>query len=78
MELTPELLHQVLSLPVSERYELAHQMLDSIDDAAATGLDQQFLAELGRRRQEMLQGQETVADWRAALSSIEELLGTGK
>ena len=77
MELSPELMHQVLSLPVHERYELAHQLLDSIDDNAADNLDKEFLEELQRRRQEMLRGEETVADWRAALSAIEGSLRTG-
>jgi Putative addiction module component len=74
MELSPELVHQVLSLPVNERYELAHQLLDSIDDNAADNLDREFLAQMQRRREEMLRGEETVADWRAALSAIESSL----
>jgi putative addiction module component (TIGR02574 family) len=74
MELSPELVHQVFSLPPHERYQLAHQLLDSIDDSAAADLDQEFLAELRRRREEMVRGEEVVADWRTALSAIENAL----
>jgi hypothetical protein len=31
-------------------------------------LDQEFLAELRRRREEMLRAEETIADWRSPLS----------
>jgi hypothetical protein len=78
MELSPQLMHQVLSLPVQKRFELAHQLLDSIDDNAAEGIDREFLAELRHRREEMLRGAETVEDWRAALSAIESSLRTGQ
>ena len=71
MELSPEFAHQVFSLSPHERYELAHQLLDSIDDSAATELEQAFLTELRRRREEMMRGEELVADWRASLSAIE-------
>jgi putative addiction module component (TIGR02574 family) len=74
MELSPDLVHQVLSLPVQERYELAHHLLDSIDENAATSLDEEFLAELRRRRDEMLRGEELVSDWRSALSNIDRSL----
>ena len=74
MELSPDLVHLVFSLPAHERYELAHQLLDSIDDKMAVSLDQEFLNELRLRRDEMLRGEEMVADWRAALSRIESSL----
>lgn len=74
MQLSSNLVHQVFSLPVNERYELAQQLLDSIDDAAAARLDEEFVAELQRRREEMLRGEETAADWRLALSEIETFL----
>jgi putative addiction module component (TIGR02574 family) len=74
VQLSSNLVHQVFSLPVNERYELAQQLLDSIDDAAAARLDEEFVAELQRRREEMLRGEETAADWRLALSEIETFL----
>jgi len=74
MELSSELVHQVFSLPPNERYQLAHQLLDSIDEGANADLDQEFVAELQRRRNEMLRGEETVADWRAALLAIESTM----
>ena len=71
MELSPQIISQVFSLPPHERYELAHQLLDSIDDKAAADLDQAFVAELQRRRNEMVRGEEIAADWRSALLAIE-------
>ncbi len=76
MELSPEYVHQIFSLPPHERYELAQQLLDSIDDSDAANLDKEFLSELRQRREEMLRGEELVVDWRAALSVIEDALPT--
>lgn len=74
MNLPSDIMNQVLSLPASERYELAQQLLDSIDDATAAKIDEEMVAELRRRREEMLRGEEIVPDWRASLSAIEESL----
>jgi hypothetical protein len=71
MELSQDLIHQVFALPAHDRYELAHQLLDSIDDNSATNLDREFLTELRQRREEMLRGEGMVTDWRVALSAIE-------
>ena len=76
MSLPSEIISQVFSLPASERYKLAQQLLDSIDGAATARFDDDFVAELRRRREEMLRGEETVADWRTALSAIETSLST--
>jgi putative addiction module component (TIGR02574 family) len=74
MEISPDIIGQVFSLTPQDRYELAQHLLDSIDDAAAADLDRTFVAELRRRRDEMLNGNETVIDWRASLSTIENQL----
>jgi putative addiction module component (TIGR02574 family) len=74
MELSSDLVHQVLSLPVHDRYELAHQLLDSIDEDAAIRLDEQFQMELRQRRDDMLRGEEITTDWRTALAAIERSL----
>ena len=76
MSLPLDIISQVFSLPASERYKLAQQLLDSIDDASTERFDADFVAELGRRREEMLRGEETVTDWQAALSAIESSLPT--
>ena len=78
MSMSSNLMSQVLSLPVYERYQLAQQLLDSIDDASATELDQQFLVELERRHDEMTRGEVTVTDWRSALAEIETSLSSEK
>lgn len=74
MTLPSAVASQVFSLPATERFALAQQLLDSIDEAEAARLDNEFIAELARRREEMLSGQEIVADWREALGSIEKSL----
>lgn len=76
MNLSSDIVNQVFSLPPRERYKLAQQLLDSIDDAATAQFDAEFVAELQRRRKEMVCGEETVSDWRAALSAIEGALST--
>jgi hypothetical protein len=74
MELSPELIGQVFSLSPQDRYELANHLLDSIDDRAVAELDLKFVEELRRRREEMLNHEEIVADWRASLAMIEKEL----
>jgi len=77
MEISRDLIHQVFSLTPQDRYKLANHLLDSIDDGAAAELDQAFLAELARRREEMLRGDEIISDWRASLSAVENGLPPG-
>ncbi len=74
MSMPSDLMSHLFSLPPVERYSLAHQLLDSIDDTASSEIDNQFLAELRRRREEMLQGREITVDWRGALTDIESSL----
>jgi len=78
MTLSSAVASQVFSLPATERFALAQQLLDSIDETESARLDDEFVAELKRRRQEMLAGQEIVGDWRAALASIEKSLDEGR
>ncbi len=70
MNIAPELSTQVFSLPAAERYELAQRLLDSVDQNDDAVLHQEFVAELRRRRAEMLSGSETIDDWRAAMEEI--------
>lgn len=78
VELSPDFVQQVFALPATQRFELAQQLLDSIDDDAAAALDEEFLSEIRRRREEMLRGEQTISDWRAALSRIERDLQSRK
>jgi putative addiction module component (TIGR02574 family) len=71
MDLSPEIANQVFSLPPGERFALAQQLLDSIDESAMHRLDREFVAELQRRRDEMIRGEELITDWRSALDAIE-------
>ena len=74
MSIPSDIMSQVLSLPAHERYALAQQLLDSIDDKAAETFDAQFIADLRQRRDEMMRGEHIVSDWRAALSEIDRTL----
>jgi hypothetical protein len=42
-----------------------------MDEIEAERLDREFISELERRRTDMVQGRELVADWRQSLSGIE-------
>ena len=76
MAISNDLASQVFSLPPAQRYVLAQQLLDSIDDQAAAEFDAEFIAELNRRRAELLRGDEG-CDWRIAFSEIENSFSTG-
>jgi hypothetical protein len=74
MSLSSDVMNHLLSLPPVERYFLAQQLLDSIDDTEAAKCDEQIIAEIKQRREEMLRGESLVPDWRAALNEIEQSL----
>jgi putative addiction module component (TIGR02574 family) len=77
MTISSELVNQVFALPPDQRYALAQQLLDSIDDEEASQFDAQFAAELNRRREELLRGVEQLVDWRTALLEIERSFPAG-
>jgi hypothetical protein len=74
MNLPSEIVSQVFALPVDQRYELAQQLLESIDDPSLVEFDEPILTELRRRREEMLRGEQIVPDWRAVLAEIDNSL----
>jgi putative addiction module component (TIGR02574 family) len=74
MSVSSDILSHLFTLPPSERYSLAQQLLDSIDDSEAAKFDAQFLDELQRRREEMLRGDQVVPNWRDSLGEIERSL----
>lgn len=78
MELSPDIIGQVFALSPHDRYVLANRLLDSIDTASADDLDSSFIEDLLQRREEMLRGNEIVADWRESLSAIENGLSAEK
>jgi putative addiction module component (TIGR02574 family) len=78
MTISNELVNQVFALPPDQRYALAQQLLDSIDDDESSQFDAQFVAELNRRREELLTGVEQSVDWRAALLEIERAFPAGE
>jgi putative addiction module component (TIGR02574 family) len=76
MSIPSDILNQLFSLPADDRYLLAQRLLDSINDTEAVQFDEAFVAELRRRREEMLRGEAIVADWHVALSEIDQSLST--
>jgi hypothetical protein len=72
MSVSADIWSQLFTLPAGERFSLAQKLLDSIDDAEAEQVDEQFLAEVRRRREDMLRGAAIEPDWRAALAKIAE------
>jgi Putative addiction module component len=77
MTISNELVNQVFALPPDQRYALAQQLLDGIDDKEASQFDAQFVAELNRRREELLSGVEQSLNWRTALVEIERSFDAG-
>ena len=69
-------MNQLFSLSPPERYELAQHLLDSLNESAAAELDEELIAQIQTRREEMQRGEQIVPDWRAALSEIEGSLPT--
>jgi putative addiction module component (TIGR02574 family) len=78
MTISNELVNQVFALPPDQRYALAQQLLDSIDDHEASQFDAQFVAELNRRREELLTGVEQSIDWRTVLLDLERSFLAGE
>ena len=76
MAVSSDILNNLFSLPLGERFILAQQFLDSIDEAEAVKCDEQFELELKRRREEMMRGEQVVSDWRAALTEIEQTISS--
>jgi putative addiction module component (TIGR02574 family) len=74
MSISDEFMSQAFALPAIERFELAQQLLESIDESEAMQVDQEFIAELDRRHEEMVHGEEVITDWRGALAEISAAL----
>jgi hypothetical protein len=74
MSLSADIITNLLALPPGDRYELAQQLLDSIDANESEQLEHQILSELLQRRDEMMRGEQIVDDWRRSLAEIERSL----
>jgi hypothetical protein len=74
MSISADVISNLFSLPAGERYELAQQLLDSIDAKESEQLERQVLKDLLQRRDEMLRGEQIVDDWRGSLAEIERSL----
>jgi len=69
----------VLSLTPGEKLALARELLDGIsDDESQWQIDGEFAAELERRKQEMLRGEQIVPDWRASMEQVRQALLNGE
>ena len=65
------LLQQALNLPPDERYQLAQQLLDSLDDAAMSPEEQAHWEEIARRSDEAHAHPERLIPWEQAKAEIE-------
>jgi putative addiction module component (TIGR02574 family) len=64
--MTPEtqaLLDAALALPEKQRALLAQRLMESVSDEEVEMLDDEFLAELERRREDMESGRVTPIPW---------------
>lgn len=76
MQLTPELLNQLLQLSVQNRQELAHYLWESLDDTPddPETVSEGWKQEISRRIEEIDSGRITLLDADQSLQRIEEKL----
>ena len=70
MSAAERLLSEVLALSVSERAELAHRLLESLEPVLDDDLDAAWLAELEKRAHEVESGAVTPIPWHTARATI--------
>jgi putative addiction module component (TIGR02574 family) len=68
--MSDELLQAVLSLPASQRAELAHKLLQSLEPEASPEIQQAWVAELVRRARELEAGTVKAIPWPEAKADI--------
>ncbi|MDA0841438.1 MAG: addiction module protein [Planctomycetota bacterium] len=64
-----------LSLPATEREELAHALLSSLDDQPLTDVDEAWIQEAERRLQQLLSGEVGGIPGEGAIQNIRRELG---
>jgi putative addiction module component (TIGR02574 family) len=67
---TGKLRSEVLALPVEERAELAHALLESLHEDADPDAEAAWVAELDRRAQAVADGTAKLVDWDEARERI--------
>lgn len=70
MSAAQHLLSQVLALPVSERAELAHRLLQSLETVPDADLEAEWLQEIARRAEGVQNGSVISVPWEAARENI--------
>jgi putative addiction module component (TIGR02574 family) len=68
--MSDELLQAVLSLPASQRAELAHKLLQSLEPEASPEIQQAWVDELVRRARELETGAVKAIPWPEAKADI--------
>ena len=72
---TGDVLNQVLALPESERAEIAHELLLSLEELPFDDdVDSVWAAEIQRRRESIRNGTVQLADWDDALARMRKAL----
>lgn len=65
----------IYTLPAQERLALARELLDSIqEDESLWRLDDDFAAEVQRRKEDMLRGEQITPDWRTTMEEVRQSL----
>jgi len=70
LAVSDELLQTVLSLPASQRAELAHKLLQSLEPESSPEVQQAWVAELVRRASELDAGTVRAVPWPEAKEDI--------
>ena len=68
----------LFAMPPRDRLEIARDLLESVrDDEEYWQLDDDFAAEIQRRREEMRRGEQIVPNWRETMDEIRRTLESG-
>lgn len=73
-ELATKLLEQLLTLPESERAQIAERLNESLDEQLTDEIDPEFQAELERRLQEVEEHPERLIDGEQVMAELREHL----
>jgi putative addiction module component (TIGR02574 family) len=73
-EIATKLLEQLLTLPESERAQIAERLNESLDEPHEDEIDPEFQAELGRRLQEVEEHPERLIEGEQVMAELREHL----
>lgn len=70
MSSAERLLSEILALPIPERANLVHRVLESLESVPDDNLDEAWLAELEKRAHDVKSGAVTAIPWESARETV--------